>query len=481
MGCSSHICLVFTLVLLHPPILQTQERYRQNDNYERSAQKVNLQHPPSPCPGVFSYEGKEAEKDKWFGVILVTTDELLTGLRLDVILDRPANLLGNWIGEVKSSDNIRFTILNLNQRVKPGPPTSVRIFVKFQQNDQVPRLQSIQFNGREICPEHGIPPIVTKPVTTRTTTTTTKRPSRPVTARPISTVEAITRTVPVTQRIDPKPGNTDTYKECGRVAGQPAPLITNGQGTSRGQFPWHAALYQSKDIHLKYVCGGSLIGLKTILTAAHCVTKQNANHPQNPDLFLVYLGKYHLKQWSEGGVQDKQVVEIIIHPKYNSSNYQSDLAILLLSSPVEYTMYVRPVCLWDKHETELSNVIGKEGIVAGWGYDETGQVTEDLKMASMPIVSQQTCLWSNSDFYPHFTSNMTFCAGFRNGSSVCNGDSGGGMVLPRKQNDGSVVWMLRGVVSLSKPKENQPVCDPTQYVVFTDAAKYLDWINRFIK
>jgi secreted trypsin-like serine protease len=54
--------------------------------------------------------------------------------------------------------------------------------------------------------------------------------------------------------------------ECGRVAVQPAPLITHGQNTARGQFPWHAALYQSKDINLKYICGGSLIGPKTILT-----------------------------------------------------------------------------------------------------------------------------------------------------------------------------------------------------------------------
>jgi hypothetical protein len=53
--------------------------------------------------------------------------------------------------------------------------------------------------------------------------------------------------------------------------------------------------------------------------------------------------------------------------------------------------------------------------VTGWGYDETGQITEELKMGKMPIVSQQVCLWSNSDFYPHFTSDKTYCAGFRNG------------------------------------------------------------------
>jgi hypothetical protein len=41
--------------------------------------------------------------------------------------------------------------------------------------------------------------------------------------------------------------------------------------------------------------------------AAHCVTKSTVPQPVDPDTLLVYLGKYHLKQWSEGGVQDKQV------------------------------------------------------------------------------------------------------------------------------------------------------------------------------
>lgn len=59
-----------------------------------------------------------------------------------------------------------------------------------------------------------------------------------------------------------------------------------------------------------------------------------------------------------------QVVEILVHPAYNSSNYQSDLALLILSSPVQFTKYVRPVCLWDKTEVDLENVINKEGTVS---------------------------------------------------------------------------------------------------------------------
>jgi hypothetical protein len=65
--------------------------------------------------------------------------------------------LQNWIGEVKSKDNTHFTILNLNETVIPGPPLSIRIFVKFPEGENVPRLQSIHINGRQVCPaDHGI-------------------------------------------------------------------------------------------------------------------------------------------------------------------------------------------------------------------------------------------------------------------------------------------------------------------------------------
>lgn len=54
--------------------------------------------------------------------------------------------------------------------------------------------------------------------------------------------------------------------------------------------------------------------------------------------------------------------------------------------------------------------------VVGWGFDENNTPTEELKMAKMPVVSQQTCLWSYPQFYSEFTSEKTFCAGFRNGN-----------------------------------------------------------------
>ena len=108
-------------------------------------------HPSSPCPSVFSYEGREPEKNRWYGVILVSTDETLDGLRLNVRLTHRAQILGNFIGDVSSPDNVDFTILNLKMRLTPGPPHPVRIFAAFGDRDDIPYIANIKLNGRTIC------------------------------------------------------------------------------------------------------------------------------------------------------------------------------------------------------------------------------------------------------------------------------------------------------------------------------------------
>jgi hypothetical protein len=55
---------------------------------------------------------------------------------------------------------------------------------------------------------------------------------------------------------------TDTNTRCGFSVVRIYPLIINGQSTTHGQWPWHAALYRHQD----YLCGGSLVSTRTIIT-----------------------------------------------------------------------------------------------------------------------------------------------------------------------------------------------------------------------
>lgn len=57
------------------------------------------------------------------------------------------------MGEITTTDNLKFTVLNLNQKLRPGPPVLSRIMVKFNRTTGSPKLRFIRLNGRQICPE----------------------------------------------------------------------------------------------------------------------------------------------------------------------------------------------------------------------------------------------------------------------------------------------------------------------------------------
>ncbi len=65
----------------------------------------------------------------------------------------------------------------------------------------------------------------------------------------------------------------------------------------------------------------------------------------------------------------RNVREIIVHPGWNYIDY--DIAMLLLSEPIEFTDNVRPACLATKMN-EGEEYPG-ECWIAGWGRTETGK------------------------------------------------------------------------------------------------------------
>lgn len=74
---------------------------------------------------------------------------------------------------------------------------------------------------------------------------------------------------------------------CGSPDVKSNPLIFNGQDTTHGQWPWHAAVYQHKGYNIEYKCGGSLVGAKTIITGNLCYhlytqTFKECNKVTNP-------------------------------------------------------------------------------------------------------------------------------------------------------------------------------------------------------
>ncbi|CAG9862269.1 unnamed protein product [Phyllotreta striolata] len=263
---------------------------------------------------------------------------------------------------------------------------------------------------------------------------------------------------------------------CGRSTPKTIPLIFNGHEVPKGAYPWLVAIFAVKPNGLNYKCAGSLISNRHVVTAAHCV--QTSTRRVRPKELLLVLGKLNIQKWiPTSGEKIVEPMGIYVHPDYKISSSDADIALLVLSEPLKFSLVIKPICLW-KGDTSLTKIVGNSGTVVGWGRDENGEIrTEEPKQLNVPIVSQETCLASNPKFH-YSTSNRTFCAGQRDGTGPCNGDSGGGFIMKK---DGK--WMLRGIVSLSIPSQEttSEICDLSNYVIFCDVSKFTNWLLSFLK
>uniref|UniRef100_A0A182NT91 Peptidase S1 domain-containing protein n=1 Tax=Anopheles dirus TaxID=7168 RepID=A0A182NT91_9DIPT len=253
---------------------------------------------------------------------------------------------------------------------------------------------------------------------------------------------------------------------CGERKVDYAKLILGGEDAISGQWPWHAAIFHRIGRAFVYQCGGAIINQNTILTAAHCVRLSNGTI--GVDRLSVQVGRTYLYA-AEAHTQEHQADRIIVHEEYSAAQVRHDIALVKLATDIMFTDYVQPVCLWDRAKVDIGALVGRVGSVVGFGITEVGEVADRLRVAYMPIVDLQTCLDSNRNLFGRVLTRHIYCAGFRNGTTVCGGDSGGGMYFEMESR-----WYIRGLVSFSGQN-----CQSADFAGFSDVATYLDWINRY--
>lgn len=131
-------------------------------------------------------------------------------------------------------------------------------------------------------------------------------------------------------------------------------------------------------------------------------------------------------------VEKHYVVQKIVHPKFRFRLTQPDrfdIAVLRLAQPAGWRAHILPICL----PNEPISLVGRLGVIAGWGKTDTnaGQTgTNILRTATVPIISRNECVsWHESknidiDLYPEM-----LCAGHADGhQDACLGDSGGPLI-----------------------------------------------------
>uniref|UniRef100_A0A2M4ANB5 Putative trypsin-like serine protease n=1 Tax=Anopheles triannulatus TaxID=58253 RepID=A0A2M4ANB5_9DIPT len=261
-------------------------------------------------------------------------------------------------------------------------------------------------------------------------------------------------------------------QSCGRRKVDLMALIHQGNAAKAGYWPWHAALFENKIRSFEYMCGGSIVSQNLILTAAHCLLTEKGLIAA--ERLLVQVGRNRLKLADTRG-QEHEAHQLITHPDFDINDLVHDIALIKLATDITFTNYIQPVCLWDR-PVDLQGIVGTKGFIVGYGFDQTDRVSDYLLDAEIPVVDSFTCINSNPEAFGLKLKDKMYCAGARDGVSACNGDSGGGMFFTYGN-----VWYIRGLVSFIPLRDQLAICDPNQYTVFTDVAKYLSWLREHFR
>ncbi|XP_017486432.1 PREDICTED: trypsin alpha-3-like [Rhagoletis zephyria] len=221
--------------------------------------------------------------------------------------------------------------------------------------------------------------------------------------------------------------------------------IVGGVLATEGEVPHQIALLRNGGMW----CGGSLIGPRTVLTAAHCVFGSESR----PSIFKV---RYSTLDNTKGF--DLAVSKISRHPNYSSATVDYDLAILTLEAPFTPSTTAAVIALAEKTPSEgtLITVTGWGRLAAGGAYPTKLQKADTLK-----VMSRAECASIWVPLGASITEQM-FCAISKTQSS-CNADSGGpathnGLLL------GAVSWGSSSCLHATHPN------------VYADVASLREWI-----
>ncbi|XP_063594577.1 trypsin-1-like [Penaeus indicus] len=247
--------------------------------------------------------------------------------------------------------------------------------------------------------------------------------------------------------------------ECG--VPNSANRIVGGADTEVNEYPWLVGLSDLGGTDRPF-CGGSILNNEWIITAAHCVQgyvvapavhgspATAAVHAHfwigagtrgrlvSPSSFQIL---FNMHDWNNGPTRiiKRSVDQIVIHPRYSSGTYDSDIALVHIADKVSFTNWpgIKPVCM----PPSGSDYAGMDATVTGWGTTSSGGTQpEVLQDVTVPIRTQSEC---QAAYGSQVTSNM-ICAGLpEGGKDSCQGDSGGPLTV--QEGDGR--HYLAGVVS----------------------------------
>jgi hypothetical protein len=244
------------------------------------------------------------------------------------------------------------------------------------------------------------------------------------------------------------------------VCATPARAVIGGKLAALEERPYQVALVlRGQSAVTGQFCGGSIRDETHVVTAAHCVFDNQFTQPGQPiapATIDVLAGTTTLS--NEGLGQRVGVARVSLEPRYDPSTFRNDVAVLTLDSQVVPGPRVQSIERID--DSAWPDVQPPTALtVSGWGLTEAGTYADTLRVAQVPMLSDDDCRGD----YPGFDGSLMLCAGSAT-YDACFGDSGGPLTLPASAT--SPTDRLVGVVSFGGAR----CADPDHPGVYTELA-----------
>ena len=214
---------------------------------------------------------------------------------------------------------------------------------------------------------------------------------------------------------------------CGRLTAKSVAYVIGGQDAKITDVPWAAGIYQFMNGKLTNICSATILTKRIVLSASHCFFDETLKKFIPIDQYKVTVGKYfnEYDATESYAPQKFNLTEIRSVSGYKGYEgfYISDFSILVLEGTIHFQPHVVPICINLNIRYGIQRVVpgGEIGLVAGWGFIESGGMASNtLKSIKLPVIDFKQCRRESKEF-ERFVTPDKFCSGYLNGSGICRG------------------------------------------------------------